>query len=159
MSTEAHHQVIAVTGSIGSGKSTACKLLSNMGACVVSADDLARKAVLPGSPALEEIAARFGAKVLNSDGSLNRRALGSIVFENHAALRELEAFTHPRIAQLAEQEFAQALKSRCLLVVYDCPLLFEVGLEKRGFKAVVLIAADEEVSLERVTARDGISRE
>ena len=150
-------KVIAITGSIGSGKSKACEILKELGAFVLSADDLAREAVEPGTAGLRQIVQTFGKEVLNQDGSLNRKKLADIVFTDQNKREELEAITHPIIRELAQQKFSQASDSYPLLV-YEVPLLFETGLHKTGFKKTVLIAASKEKCIERLKSQ-GMSEE
>ena len=154
-----HQAVLAITGTMGSGKSTASTILAELGADVISADVLAREVVAPGSPALEEIQARFGSSILSESGELKRAALAEIVFSDHSALRDLEAITHPRIRELSTDRFKAALERGCSLIVYDCPLLFESKLESLGFKAILLIAAPEKTCIARICARDNISED
>ena len=150
-------QVVAVTGGIGSGKSTASRLFASCGAVVVSADQLAREVVLPGSETLSAVVSAFGPSVLAADGSLDRRALGSIVFADPVKRKLLEDLTHPAIRARAAEQFEHALTSGTPLVVYDCPLLFESGLDALGFRAIVTVTAPLERCIERVVARDGLS--
>lgn len=155
MSNSWRKNAIAVTGSIGSGKSTVTRMLRELGAFTIDADELARDAVRPGSAALKKIAELFGKEVLRSDGSLDRKKLGAKVFESAARRKKLEAITHPEIGKLAQSKFDVRPKD-CPLVVYDCPLLFEAKLT--GFKKILVVSAAEESALARVMARDGISR-
>lgn len=154
-----HRNVVAVTGTIGSGKSTACKMLARKGAYTVSADELAREAVAPGSAGLNEVVRSFGPGVLREDGTLDRKLLGAVVFADPEKRRRLESITHPIIRALAAERFAVGEKLKSPLMVYDCPLLFEAGLERCGFRQIVLIAADDEVCIARIMARDELSRE
>ena len=153
-----YSQVLVLTGSIGSGKSTAAQILADLGAAVVSADQLSREVVQPNSEALLEIANTFGNKVLCNDGTLDRRKLAEIVFNSPEDLKRLERITHPRIRKLALEEFERALSNNDnRLLVYDCPLFFEARLDRFPFRAVLLIAADPELCQERVLKRGGIS--
>lgn len=86
---------IGLTGGIGSGKSTVSRRLTELGAAVVDADLVAREVVAPGSPGLQAVADRFGAAVVRADGTLDRAALGAVVFDDERARRDLEAITHP----------------------------------------------------------------
>lgn len=150
-------QVIAVTGGIGSGKSTASRLFGELGATVVSADSLAREVVAPGSRLLAELTRVFGPSILAADGSLDRHALGQIVFADPAKRQQLEQLTHPPIRALASAAFARAIAEGAPLVIYDCPLFFEAGLDTVGFRAIVTVTAPIERCVERVVARDGLS--
>jgi dephospho-CoA kinase len=147
-------RVIGLTGGIATGKSTVAHLLAARGAALIDADLLAREVVEPGTPALAEIAADFGPGVLQADGSLDRTALGAIVFADEARRQRLNAITHPRVAELMGRRVAAALASPARLVVVDVPLLFEG--ERRGmFEGVMLVWAPAEVQLARLFARDG----
>ena len=148
---------IALTGGIGSGKSTVSRLLAEKGAIIVDADAIAREIVEPGEPALEEIRVAFGPEVIDADGSLRRSRLAQIVFDDPEALARLNAITHPRIAarsaELLESAPADAV------VVYDMPLLVEQGPQAlTGWDAIVVVDAPDEVRLERLVAR-GVDRE
>ena len=148
---------IALTGGIGSGKSTVSRLLAEKGAVIVDADAIAREIVEPGEPALEEIRVAFGPEVIDADGSLRRSRLAQIVFDDPEALARLNAITHPRIAarsaELLESAPADAV------VVYDMPLLVEQGPQAlTGWDAIVVVDAPDEVRLERLVAR-GVDRE
>jgi dephospho-CoA kinase len=148
-------RLIGLTGGIATGKSTVARLLADRGAVIVDADRLAREVVEPGSPALAEIAARFGDSVLTPEGALDRAALGAVVFADPGERRRLEAITHPRIAALMGERIAAGLASDAPLVVADIPLLFE---NDRGtlVEGVLLADAPEDVQLRRLMLRDGI---
>lgn len=148
---------IALTGGIGSGKSTVSRLLAEKGAVIVDADAIAREIVEPGEPALEEIRVAFGPEVIDADGRLRRSRLAEIVFDDPEALARLNAITHPRIAarsaELLESAPADAV------VVYDMPLLVEQGPQAlTGWDGIVVVDAPDEVRLERLVAR-GVDRE
>lgn len=149
-------RVIGLTGGIATGKSTVAAMLAGRGAAVVDADELAREVVVPGQPALEEIAADFGAGVLAADGTLDRAALGDIVFADEERRRRLEEITHPRISVLMRQRIADAMAAAPPLVVVDIPLLFENG--RSGMvEGVLLVDADEATQLRRLLERDGLA--
>jgi dephospho-CoA kinase len=120
---------------------------------VIDADELAREAVLPGEPTLEQVVERFGAGVIQSDGSLDRARLGTIVFAEPAARRDLEAITHPRILELMQERIGVALAGDAPLVVVDIPLLFENGREAM-FEGVLLVYAPSEVQVRRMRERN-----
>lgn len=140
---------IGLTGNIASGKSTVADVWRRLGARVVDADELARQAVEPGSPALRRIVARWGVELLEPSGALDRGALRQIVFRDPEARAELEAIVHPQVAALRDQAFADAATAGERLVVADIPLLFEVGLEEE-FDIVVLVDAPEAVRRARI---------
>ena len=100
--------LIGLTGPIGCGKSTVAHMLADVGGAVIDADELAREATQPGSPALPEIRARFGDGVFGADGALDRAALASVVFADAAALADLERIVHPRVRELVDQRLERA---------------------------------------------------
>lgn len=143
---------IALTGGIGSGKSTVAMLLARHGAVVVDADAIAREIVEPGQPALEEIARAFGAGVLASDGRLDRPALAALVFSDEGARARLNAIAHPRIATRSAELISAAPAGA--IVVYDMPLLVEQGVEAlQGWDAIVVVDASDEARLARLISR------
>lgn len=147
--------LIGLTGGIASGKSTVAAELSRHGASVIDADALAREVVEPGQPALEEIAARFGSDVITAEGQLDRTGLGSIVFADPDARRDLERITHPRVRDLMQRRIAAALAADADLIVAEVPLLFETHSEAL-YEGVMLAYAPADVQLARLMARDGI---
>lgn len=143
---------VALTGGIGSGKSTVAGFLAERGAVIVDADAIAREIVEPGQPALEEIVKSFGARVLRPDGRLDRGALAQIVFADPQALTRLNAITHPRIATLSAQRL-DAVPADAV-VVYDMPLLAEQGpAALQGWDAIVVVDAPEDLRVSRLVAR------
>ena len=151
-------RVIGLTGGIASGKSSVASLLERLGAAVVDADRLAREVVEPGEPALAQIVAAFGAKVLNRDGGLNRTALGEIVFSDDAARRTLEAITHPAIRERAEARLARLSEAGVETAFYVAPLLIEAGNASR-VDEIWVVYLDRETQLARLMARDSLGRE
>ena len=148
--------ILGVTGGIACGKSTAVTMLAQAGAVVVSADELARRLVQPGSPVLRQLVERFGQRIVAADGSLDRPELGRIIFNDDAARRDLDAIMHPAIATLSRQELERArqrAEAAATIVVYEAPLLFEAGAEERVDK-VLVISVDEQIQLQRLMARD-----
>lgn len=147
---------IALTGGIGSGKSTVARLLAGHGALVVDADAIAREIVRPGRPALAEIADRFGPGVIRADGALDRAALAAVVFADDAALAALNAITHPRIARRTAELLAAAPAQA--VVVYDMPLLVEQGDTGR-WDHVVVVETPLELRLQRLARDRDMTRE
>ena len=138
---------VGLTGGIGSGKSVVSVLLAERGAVVIDYDLLAREVVAAGTPALAEIVARFGTGVLLPDGTLDRPALGAVVFGDEDARGDLEAITHPAIGALAWERDGAAPDGA--VVVHDHPLLVETGLAEL-MDVVVVVDAPEEVQLDRL---------
>jgi len=151
-------RVIGLTGGIASGKSTVARLLERLGARVIDADLLAREAVRPGRPAYIEIVREFGSAILAQDGTINRKALGAIVFADPEARLRLERITHPAIGRLAEEYLADSRAAGVDVVFYMAPLLIEAGVTSR-VEEVWVVYADPETQAQRVMARDSISRD
>lgn len=147
--------IVGVTGGIASGKSTVARAFAALGVPWVDADDVAREVVEPGEPALAEIAERYGERVLQADGSLNRRALREIVFADESERRWLESVTHPRIRQriVAHLERLQAEGAPYVLLV--SPLLFESGQSELADRCLV-IDVPESLQIARTAARDDV---
>lgn len=150
--------LVGLTGGIASGKSVVAARLGEHGAVVVDADKIAREVVEPGTPALTRIAEEFGSGVIAADGSLDRAALGAIVFADEGKRSILNAITHPAILDLSQRRFREAGEADSdAIVVYDVPLLSEA----RGtaeFDVVVVVSAPEEVRIERMVSLRGMSR-
>ena len=123
--------LIGLTGPIGCGKSTVAGLLGEIGGTVIDADDLAREATGPNSPALPEIRQRFGDGVFDADGGLNRQALAALVFSDAEALADLERIVHPRVRLLVEERVERATRDRVPFVVVEAIKLVEGGLADR----------------------------
>lgn len=148
---------VGLTGGIGSGKSEVARRLASYGAVIIDADRLAREVVEPGTEGLAAVVDAFGDEVLAPDGSLDRPALGRIVFVDETARRRLEAIIHPRVrARAGELERAAVAADPDAIVVHDIPLLVETG-QAAGFDAVVVVDAPEEVQVDRLTRIRGIS--
>lgn len=169
--------LFGLTGGVASGKSTVGRLLRQRGVTVIDADDLARRVVLPGQPALAEIESAFPGVV--TDGALDRAALGQLVFADPSARAKLNAIVHPRVAVALDQELdalassltasANAAASSAVpapstapaasaLVAYEVPLLFENNLD-RWLRPTVLVACDEVSQVARAMGRNGWTRE
>jgi dephospho-CoA kinase len=149
-------RVVGLTGGIATGKSTFSAALRARGVPVIDADELARRVVAPGAPALAQIARAFGPAVIAADGSLDRKRLGEIVFADGAARKRLEAITHPAI-RIAMVEEATDLAARGHpLVFYDAALLYEVGADE-VVDSVVVVYAPAGAQRARLAARDGLT--
>ena len=153
--------LIGLTGGIASGKSTVAKRLAERGAVGIDADQLARDVVEPGTAVLAAIGAEFGSEMLLPDGSLNRPALGAIIFTDPVRRERLNAITHPAVRQLTRDRVAQAdAADPHAIVVYDVPLLAEAiagGLLQ--FDLIVVVQADADTRVKRMVELRGLTRE
>ncbi len=151
--------LVGLTGGIASGKSVVAARLAEHGAVVVDADAIAREVVKPGTPALAHIAEEFGPGVIAADGTLDRPALGAIVFADPSKLAVLNGITHPAVLELSQRRFAEAgAADPDAIVLYDVPLLSEVR-GKAEFDVVVVVSAPEETRIERMVSLRGMSRD
>ena len=152
-------KVIGLTGGTGSGKSTVATYLENKGCVIIDADEISRELTKPGGEALEPIRRRFGDEVFFENGTLNRKKLGTIVFNDNVKLRSLEAITTDivvrkvleKVDHLKNQEFDG-------IVILDAPLLFECGM-KDFTDENWLVTCDLENRIQRLIDRDSISRQ
>lgn len=150
---------IGLTGGIATGKSTVASLLVERGALLVDADQVARDVVMPGEPALEAVASMFGQAVLHTDGTLNRPALGKIVFQNQASLAQLEGILHPAIRARMQQQIEQyTLEYPEQLVVADVPLLYETN-QQSLYEGIMVVYVPEKVQLERLMQRNSLPQD
>lgn len=146
---------VGLTGGIASGKSTVSALLAAHGAVIVDADRIAREVVEPGTPALEKIIDEFGAGIVAGDGSLDREALGAVVFADAEANAKLRAITYPAIgATIAARVDAE--RDTHHVVILDAALLVESGWQ--GLETLVVVAADPDVQLARMMNDRAMSR-
>jgi dephospho-CoA kinase len=148
--------LVGLTGGLGSGKSTVSTLLAERGALILDADAFARDAVRAGTPGFDRVVARFGADLVAPDGELDRAALAAIVFNDEAALRDLEAIVHPEVRRMIEQGVSDNAATDRVVVLVN-PLLIEMGTH-RDCDVVVVVSASPETQLERVIAR-GMDRQ
>jgi dephospho-CoA kinase len=150
--------VVGLTGGVATGKSTVAKMFKQCGAVVIDADQLARDVVKPGKPAWRAIVKLFGRTVLNPDRSLDRQALGGIVFRNRTKRRQLERIIHPRVAREQQRQVCRVAKRNAhAVVIYEVPLLFEAGADKRVDKTIVVTVGCE-TQVARLKKRNGLSR-
>jgi dephospho-CoA kinase len=150
--------VIGLTGGIATGKSSVALFFTERGIPVIDADQLARDAVLPGSPALEQIISLFGREIVTLDGELDRKRLGELIFSDPEKRRLLESILHPEIRKMSEERIAQAAAAGHQRLIYMAPLLIEAGATER-VDSVWVVTVRPEIQLERLMRRDGISRE
>lgn len=145
--------LVALTGGIGSGKSTVGSILAGLGAVVVDSDQIAREVVERGSKGFDLVVAQFGDGILK-DGDINRSALGELVFGNQSKLRELEEITHPLIREAFSQIVEQS--PRDSIIINQIPLLVE-SKHQYNFDLVLTVSASPQVRIERLQAR-GLSQ-
>lgn len=151
-------EVYGLTGGIGSGKSSVATMLEEYGVPVVSADELSRMVVAPGSEGLADVVEAFGPEVLDERGELDRKKMGRIVFAAPDKRKALEAILHPRIRERYEQVLDALEKAGHPVMVYEVPLLFEKGLHLQDeMKGVILVTASADTRIARVKARDALT--
>ena len=150
--------IVALTGGVAAGKSTVTEVLSSLGAQIIDADVLARKAVEPDTPAFQQIVARFGPVVVDESGGLDRSALGDIVFRDPQAREALNAIVHPQVKSLYDQALADALHNPGQVTIYAVPLLAEAR-STTEFDAVIVVDAPAETRVTRLREHRGLSEE
>lgn len=151
--------IIGLTGGIASGKSTVGRMLVELGARLVDADAVAREIVRPGEPALEAIASLFGQAVIQPDGTLDRAALGNIVFKDPDSLAKLEAITHPAVRKrMWEQIHTYAEDDPDGLIIGDVPLLYETK-QVDSYEGILVVYVPSRLQVERLMNRNGMNEE
>lgn len=151
-------KIIRLTGGIGSGKSVVASFFSEFGAKVINADSIAHELLKPQSELWKAIVGHFGNSILNEDGTINRKKLGSIVFNNPDELQFLNSIMHPVISQRIQELIDFHKSSGTQYLVIDAPLVHEVGRANQD-KPTVVVICDDELRIKRVMERDSISRE
>ena len=151
--------VLGITGGIACGKSLICHFFRELGAAVLSADELAREAVRPGEEAYKEIVTHFGEEILTAEGSIDRARLAEKIFQSPAKRHLLNQITHPAIGRLADRRINELRKNPDIsLIIYEAPLLFEAKAEAR-VDLVLVVTTTPKQQLERLMRRDNLSRE
>ena len=145
--------VIGLTGGIASGKTTAAKILGELGACIVDADKIGHEVLLKGTAAYKKIIDTFGEKFCDIDGEINRKALGAYVFSHSDALERLNQIMHPEV----EREARIQLDLADGIAVLDAALLFETGMDALC-DSVWVVAVPQRIQCERIIQRDGLTR-
>lgn len=148
---------LGITGGIASGKSSVAADFADEGYPVIDADAIARDLIQPGSDLLAKIRATFGPMTVQGNGALNRGALAAIVFNDDAKLAQLNAIMQPAIRSEFERQLAKAVAQEPAIVVGDVPLLFEQNYTDL-FDGVVATDLDDNQQLQRLMARDGLTR-
>lgn len=150
--------IVGLTGGIATGKSTASRHLTSLGAYCIDADKLSHDLMNAGGGAVEPIRRMFGDEVILPDGSVDRRLLGRVVFPDAALRRHLEGIIHPMVQHITLECIEQAGKNGVPLVVLDVPLLFECGMDVLCDETWV-VALSPERQLQRLMDRDGLSEQ
>ena len=149
--------LIGITGGVASGKSTVANMFRELGAHLIDFDVFARQIVEPHKPAWEDIVAYFGKKILSKDGNIDRRKLADIVFKNTGKRKKLESFTHPRIYREFEKMINMiSEKDPDAIIQVVIPLMIELNLQHQ-FHKLLLVHLPQELQIERLVNRDGIS--
>ncbi|HBQ62233.1 MAG: dephospho-CoA kinase [Trichococcus flocculiformis] len=145
--------ILGLTGSIATGKSTVAKLFLSAGIPVVDADLGARAVVLPGAPGLADIIEHFGEAYLLSDGTLDRKRLGALIFSDREKRKELDVLLKERINDWIQAEKERYISEGHKLIVLDIPLLYEGGYED-SCDAVMVVYVPEELQVQRLMSRN-----
>lgn len=148
--------IIGLTGDIAAGKSTVANILEDLGAYIISADEIAHNILEKNKNAQNEVINEFGDFLIKEDGKINRKKLGEIVFSDKDLLEKLENITHPYIIKKIKNEVKEKESKKDILVL-DVPLLFETGLEDMVDMTLVVVCKYES-QLKRIEKRDGLSR-
>jgi dephospho-CoA kinase len=153
--------VIGITGGVATGKTTVMQMMAELGAETLSADDVAHEVLAPGTETAEAVAREFGAQALKPEGSIDRAKLGDLIFRDSEARGRLNAITHPRIIALLESHI-EGFRKRCgdqdRVLAVEIPLLAECNL-RYLVDRVIVVAAEQETQLHRLSRRSSLSRE
>jgi dephospho-CoA kinase len=141
---------LGLSGGIGSGKSTVSKILSDLGAVVIDADVIAKEVLLPGTSGFDSAVSTFGSTILDNEGTIDRKRLAKLVFENPKKLSKLEAIVHPAVVSRVAE--IRSSLSESAVVVYDTPLMFEKQLQGQ-FDKVLMVVSDKELRQARLLER------
>lgn len=146
---------IGLTGPTGAGKSTVAEVFASFGLPILDADRIYRELLIPPSDCLSELVRNFGREILAADGTLNRQALGRLVFSDPAALEELNAISHRYVMAETGKRLRNLRENGCPAAIFDAPQLFEAGAD-RICNVIVSVLAAPEIRLARIMMRDGI---
>ena len=149
---------VGLTGGLASGKSTVAGFFRELGAFHLDADRLAHELIAPGGSAEREVVSRFGGGILGTDGAVDRKALGAIVFSDPQALADLNAIVHPKVRKEIAQRIAdqESGASPAEVALVDAALLVESGIQ-RDLDALIVVACPEPVQIARAVARGGLT--
>jgi dephospho-CoA kinase len=152
-------KIIGLTGNIASGKTEVAKIFKELGAKVIDADKIAREVVEPGEAAWQEIVEEFGGNILNPDGSINRKKLGEIIFNDDKKREQLNQITHPRIMTKLKETIDNYKKENVKLVIIEAALIVERGGLLKVIDELIVVSTDPEAQVERIMTRDGLRRD
>jgi len=153
--------VLGITGGIATGKSTVLGMLARLGALTLSADEIAREVLAKGGPAYRQVVERFGPAVVDPEAQIARSVLATVIFDDHKAREDLNRITHPHIIRSMKahiDRFRASPPCPEAVLAVEIPLLIECGLEEM-VDQVLLVAAEQDVQVGRLTNRSGVSRE
>lgn len=151
-------RVIGLTGQSGAGKTTVSRVFSQNGFAVIDADIISREVTEKGQPCLTELSEAFGSGIINPDGTLNRKRLGSIVFSDREKLRQLNGIIYPYIIYRIISRIDELSEEGRELILLDAPTLFEANADDLC-DLIISVTADESIRMSRIIARDGITPE
>jgi len=150
--------VVGLTGGIASGKSVVSKMLRELGAFLIDADELSREVMLPHKRCWEKVIVSFGREILQKDLTINRKKLADFVFNDPKRLSKLNSLVHPEIMRLIEEKLEEIKREDAqAIVIVDAALLAETGMYKK-FDKLVVVHARQNTQLKRLMARNGISQ-
>jgi dephospho-CoA kinase len=152
-------KIIGLTGNIASGKTEVAKIFKELGAKIIDADRIAREVVEPGEHAWQEIIEEFGIDILASDGSINRKKLGGIVFNDEKKREKLNRITHPKIMTKIKETINKYKKENVELVIIEAALIVEKGGLLNLIDELIVVSTDEETQIKRIMTRDGLQRD
>lgn len=152
-------KIVGLTGNIASGKSLVASILKNHGAKVIDVDDIAKKIVEPGQPTWEKIVSNFGKDILNPDGTINRKSLGEIIFNNEEKRKILNDITHPVIIESAREKVEEHKRDNAQVVIIEAALIVEKGGLKDLIEKLIVVTSDQESQIERLAERNEYSKE
>jgi len=149
---------IGLTGGIGTGKSSVTEAFQSLGAAVINADLLGHDAYLPGTIGFEEVVTEFGQEIVGSDGQIDRKKLGPIVFSDSSKMDRLNEIMHPLIRDLIDERLVSLESSQNKVAVVEAAILIEAGW-KSLFDEIWVVISDREEVINRLGVRNGLSRE
>ena len=151
-------KILGLTGNIASGKSVVASMFENMGATVIDVDDIAKKIVEPNQPTWEKIVDAFGRDILNPDLTINRKALGDIIFNDDEKRKILNDITHPVIIKTAREKVEEYRREDVKVVIIEAALIVEKGGLKDLIEKLIVVTADEESQIKRLIGRNGFGK-